>query len=276
MSGSLSYSSLSEFERCGYRFYLERVLRLPEDRAAARGGEEQSGLEPRARGTLIHRLMETLDFATGAGPSAEEVLTAAAGLGLSPSEIECAEIAGLVARAARSGPGRRIAAARPIGREYPFALALAPGEPLVSGVIDLLAGEEGGGQLVVDYKSDRVGADADLEELVRREYGVQRHLYALAALRSGAGRVEVVHWFLERPGEPAAAIYEADRLPELEANLAELAGRALAGHYEVSPRPHRALCLTCPGRQIALLLGRGGDPRSRPPRRAAECHRGAR
>ncbi len=28
LAASLSYSSLSEFERCGYRFYLERVLRL--------------------------------------------------------------------------------------------------------------------------------------------------------------------------------------------------------------------------------------------------------
>ena len=34
--GSLSYTALSELRRCGYRFYLERVLGLEEDRAAAR------------------------------------------------------------------------------------------------------------------------------------------------------------------------------------------------------------------------------------------------
>ncbi len=33
---SLSYSSLTELERCGYRYYLERVLGLAEDRAQAR------------------------------------------------------------------------------------------------------------------------------------------------------------------------------------------------------------------------------------------------
>jgi ATP-dependent helicase/nuclease subunit A len=249
MTGSLSYSSLSEFERCGYRFYLERVLRLPEDRAAGRGGEEHAGLEPRARGTLVHSLMETLDFAAGAGPSAVHVESTAAALGLAASEEEARELAALVAAAAASGPARRIAAARPIGREYPFALSLGPGETLLTGVIDLLAEEEGGGRLLVDYKSDRVEPPTDLEQLVEREYGVQRLLYALAALRSGAPRVEVVHWFLERPEEPALAIYEASALAELEERLARLARRALAGGYEVSPRPHRALCLTCPGRR---------------------------
>ncbi len=255
MSGSLSYSSLSDFERCGYRFYLERVLRLGEDRAAAKGGEEQAGLDPRVRGTLIHSLLETLDFAARSGPSAAEVLAAGAAQGVSPSELECAEIAALIARAAKSEPGRRIAQARPIGREYPFALALAPGEPLLNGIMDLLAEEPDGVRLVVDYKSDRVSADVDLEELVRRDYGVQRHLYALAALRSGAARVEVVHWFLERPEEPVVAIYEADRLGELETSLREIAGRALAGVYEVSRRPHRALCLTCPGRRSLCSWG---------------------
>ena len=58
---------------------------------------------------------------------------------------------------------------------------------------------------MVDYKSDRVGPDDDLEELVERDYAVQRLLYALAVLRAGAASVEVVHWFLERPQEPVAA-----------------------------------------------------------------------
>ncbi len=67
-------------------------------------------------------------------------------------------------------------------------------------MIDLLASEADGGALVVDYKSDRVGAGVDLEALVERDYGVQRLLYALAVLRDGApqrrGRALV-------PGAPA-------------------------------------------------------------------------
>ncbi len=46
---TLSYSSLSELERCGYRFYLERTLGLAEDRAAARA-QQGAGGPARERG----------------------------------------------------------------------------------------------------------------------------------------------------------------------------------------------------------------------------------
>jgi len=199
--------------------------------------------------------MESVDFASGAGPSPAAVAAAAATLGLEPSGEETVQLAGLLGGAAAGPLARRIAAARPLGREYPFALALAPGEPLLTGVIDLLAEEPGGGRLLVDYKSDRVRPQDDLERLVESEYGVQRLLYALAALRTGAPRVEVVHWFLERPGEPAAALYEASDGARLERRLAALVRRARAGVYEVSPRPDRALCLTCPGRRELCSWG---------------------
>ena len=258
-SGPLSYSSLSEFERCGYRFYLERVLRLPEDATAGRfiegAGAEHPGLDPRSRGTLVHALMERIDLGAGAGPSAATVGETASGLGLRVDGGEAQELAELVRGAAAGSMARRIATARPIGREYPFALSIGADEPLLTGVIDLLAEEQGGGRLVVDYKSDRVGMGSGLEELVQREYAVQRLLYALAALRTGAQRVEVVHWFLERPAEPVSAVYEASSRPALERRLAELVGRARAGIYEVSPRPHRALCLTCPGRRTLCSWG---------------------
>ena len=43
---------------------------------------------------------------------------------------------------------------RSVRREHPFAFALGGGEPLITGVIDLLATEQGGGCVVLDYKSD--------------------------------------------------------------------------------------------------------------------------
>jgi hypothetical protein len=207
--------------------------------------------------------METLDFASGAPPSAQAVHAAAAEMGLELSDEEARELAGLVGSAAASAMGRRIAAARAVGREYPFALTLGEGEQLLTGVIDLLA-EEADGSLVVDYKSDRVGPEMALEELVEREYAVQRLLYALAVLRSGAQRVQVVHWFLARPGEPAVAVYGAADLAGLEQRLTELAGRARAGVYEVSPMPHRALCETCPGRRGLCSWGETETMRADP------------
>jgi ATP-dependent helicase/nuclease subunit A len=247
-SETLSYTSLSELERCGYRYYLERVLGLPEDRAAARTPPGRDGLEARARGTLIHRLMETLDFARSRPVSPRDVAEAARELGMRVLEREPLEIAALIDAARSVELAGRVAAARGVRREHPFAFSPGPELPLITGVIDLLASEVGGGMLVIDYKSDRVGADVDLEALVEREYGAQRLLYALAVLRAGAEAVEIVHWFLERPREWVGARYWAAERDELERSLAARMRRAREAGYGVSRRPHRELCLTCPGR----------------------------
>jgi ATP-dependent helicase/nuclease subunit A len=255
---SLSYTTLSELERCGYRFYLERVLGLEEGRPPARADSSREGLEARARGTLVHRLLESVDFARPLAPSVEDVAVAARALGLRIGRGEREEIAAMIGAAAGSaastagaaapGPAARVAMAEQVRREYPFAFSLGPGEPLVTGVIDLLAREAGGAALVLDYKTDRVDADEDLAALVAREYGVQRLLYALAVLRDGAPKVEVVHWFLQRrPGWVGASYLAGDRA-ELEGRLAARVGRARERGFSVSDQPHRGLCETCPGR----------------------------
>jgi hypothetical protein len=86
------------------------------------------------------------------------------------------------------------------------------------------------------------------EALVEATYGVQRRLYALAALRAGAPAVEVVHVFLEDPARPASRRYVAADAAALEAELVAAAAPLLAGKYPVAPVPHRGLCATCPGR----------------------------
>ena len=246
---ALSYSSLSEFERCGYRYYLERVLGLPEDRAAATASIAAGSLEARVRGTIVHRLLEPLDFARGGAPSEEDVAILARELGVRIELHEREELATLLRRALDSGFAARLATtSRRARREYPFAFSLGPDEQLVTGVIDILVPEPDGGVLVVDYKSDRVDGEEDLAALVAREYAIQRLVYALAVLRDGAPRVEIVHWFLHRPVQPIGASYTTADKPELEDRLAELARRARAHTFTVSKEPHRGLCLTCPGR----------------------------
>jgi len=101
---------------------------------------------------------------------------------------------------------------------------------------------------VVDYKSDRLEPGSSPADLVEREYPVQRLLYALAMLREGALVVEVAHWFLERPLEPAVARYTVAERAALEAELAERLSADWADPFAVSENPHRGLCLTCPGR----------------------------
>jgi hypothetical protein len=67
-------------------------------------------------------------------------------------------------------------------------------------------------------------------------------------LRQGAVAVEIVHWFLERPEEWVGVRYTAAERLELEQRLATKLARAGEQPFAVSPRPHRGLCLTCPGR----------------------------
>jgi ATP-dependent helicase/nuclease subunit A len=276
-SASLSYTALSELERCGYRFYLERVLGLEEKRAGAR--EREAGhamLDARVRGTIVHQLLEGVDFAHPAAPSAAQVAELARELGVRASRDECDELAALagVATAAAvdlSSPAARLAAARHVRREHPFAFALSASAPLLTGVIDVLAAERGGEALVVDYKTDRVDAGADLEQLVQREYGGQRLIYALAALRSGATAVEVVHWFLERPAGWVSARYAAGEQGDLEAQLERRLGSGRARGFAVSERPHRALCETCPGRARLCSWGEQETMREEPASAAPEA-----
>ncbi len=245
---TLSYTALTELERCGYRYYLERILALPEERSAAPAPGTSPGRQGRARGILVHSLLESLDFARPRLPSIEEVGTLARELGVGLGVGESAEIVELLRAAVGAGPAERLAAAREVSREHPFAFSLGADEPLVTGVVDLLAREADGGSVVLDYKSDRLAAETDLEEVVEHEYGVQRLIYALAVLREGAPSVEVIHWFLERPDAWVSARYVAAERGELELELLQRVSRARERGFAVARDPHRGLCLTCPGR----------------------------
>ncbi len=247
---TVSYSSLKQLERCGYRYYLERVLGMEERRPAdaTHQARRRGGLDALSRGSLVHRVLELHDFAGGADASEQAVGLAARELGLRPAPAELEAIARLVSAALGEQPARRIAAAAEVWREQPFAYPAGEQLPLLTGVIDVLAREREGEYLVIDYKSDPVAPEDDLEALVARDYALQRELYALAVLRGGARLVEVQHWFLERPHEWASARFEAGRLGSLQESLQERLREALRAGFAVSPSPHRGLCATCPGR----------------------------
>ena len=201
------------------------------------------------RGSLVHALLERLDFARPAAPGAEDVLALAAAHGVALRAEQVDDIAAQVTAFAASPLCARLGAARRVRREAGFAFALEPegGGPLLSGFVDAMAREADGGVLIVDYKTDRLGEE-DPATLVERDYATQRRVYALAALRDGAPRVEVAHCFLERAGEPATATFTAADAPALAAALLELAGGVLAEEWPVTRRPHRELCGDCPGR----------------------------
>ncbi len=250
---TMSYSSLAELERCGYRYYLERVLRLPENRAAARGPED-GGIEARTRGTIVHILLESIDFARPKAPTERDVEAVARRIGARVAPAVRGEIARLLSGALAAEPAQRLARAGRARREHPFAFALASAEPMVTGVLDLIVEEADGAILIVDYKSDRLTGSVeptglnDLERLVERDYSIQRLLYALAAIEEGIERVEVAHWFLEHPGAWVSARFVLSERSHLREQLRSRIAVARAEGFGVAKRPHRALCLTCPGR----------------------------
>jgi ATP-dependent helicase/nuclease subunit A len=179
-------------------------------------------------------------------PAAAAVHAVAGAHEVELTDDDVADLQGLVAAFAGSALRERLGAARAVHREHAFASALGDG-PMLTGFVDVIAHEADGTALIVDYKSDRVG-DADLEALVEGAYGVQRRIYALAALRAGAPAVEVAHLFLERTAEPAVVRFEQADAETLDAELRATAAPLLAGAYPVAAVPHRGLCATCPGR----------------------------
>jgi ATP-dependent exoDNAse (exonuclease V) beta subunit len=252
---SLSYSSLGEYARCGYRFYVERVLGLPAlhepappapgREAPARSGSA-AARPAEQRGVLIHALLEGLDFRRPSVPGPEAVAAAAARAGITPApgSDEAGELVGLVQSFVAGELGARLGRARDVRREERFAFLLAGGE-LITGAFDVLAREPGERMLIVDYKSDRLRG-ADPAAVVRDAYLTQQLVYGLAALRAGAAEAEVVHCFLERPGEPVSARFASSDAADLEQALERLAAGVGRHEFAVTATPHRGLCSGCP------------------------------
>jgi len=250
----LSYSQLQDYARCGYRFHLTRGLGMarvtpPPLEPVEEAGESEEQLEARLRGSIVHALLEDMDFARPAAPSLEAVRALAGNWELELTAPQVADVQALVAAFARSPLCARLAAARPVRREAGFAFALERdgGGPLVSGIVDVLAREDDGTALIVDYKTDRLGEE-EPAALVERDYRTQRMVYALAALHDGAPRAEVAYCLLERPGEPVIASFTQADMPALADALLRLAAGVLEERWPVAAAPHRELCGDCPGR----------------------------
>jgi ATP-dependent exoDNAse (exonuclease V) beta subunit len=255
-SARLSYSALSAYAACGYRFLIERELGLAPRQpgaglpaaASLDEGEADPGDVParEARfgfGNAIHGLLEWSARNRWRRPDVDRIRRHLQNSGLpgKDGELERSEtaLAGWLESPLCRELGTTEVGLRP---EEPFLLPIEGA--VIRGSIDLLARDPDRPPLVVDYKTDRL--DRDPGDLIDR-YSVQRDIYALAA--SGGGPVRTAYVFLERPLEPVEMEYGAADLGRARDHVIELLGGIAAGRFEVTRRPHRALCADCPARE---------------------------
>jgi hypothetical protein len=234
----LSYSALALFERCSYRYYVERVAGLREERGTSAGGSE--GLKATEVGDAVHRLLELVDLTSPAPVDVEIVRSWYPAV----SDEELQRIAAFVASYCSSDLAARIATLAGARPERPFAFE--HDGVLLHGRLDVLW-RQGPRALVLDYKTNSL-ADGTPEEIVEADYRLQRLVYALACFRAGADEVEVVYHFLERPDAVVATSFLRDELPLLEAELSAAIARIDAGEFV--PAPSDFTCSGCPALDV--------------------------
>jgi ATP-dependent exoDNAse (exonuclease V) beta subunit len=268
-SRPLSYTAISAYKECPYRFYMERVLGLARTEHRPEVEGEASAREERtARGAAVHALLEWSQGHGWAEPSEELALRHAAAVGLgagTPSpdtsrqwlDVECLErespppqLAGELLEPVQkwidsplreqiTDEGTRVRAEVP--------LLLGVGGTVLRGSIDLLVEREGAPPLVVDYKTDRLGGAEPGERAGR--YEVQRSIYALAVAEAlDAAEVEVAYVFLERPDAPVVTTVGPAEMVAARGALEETIGQIGRGEFPVASPEERSwdLCRGCP------------------------------
>ena len=248
----LSFTALSTFEQCSYKYFALRVAGMGERRPERRGDGE-GGLRATEIGDAVHRLLEQVDLRTPAPPDVEQVRAWYPGV----TDEELERIRAFVAAYCDSELAERVAALPRVEKERHFTFE--HDGVLVHGYLDALS-LEGPRALVLDYKTNLLG-ESSPDEIVDSDYRLQRLVYALACFRAGAEEVEVVYHFLERPDAIAATTFALEQLPELEAELSEAIARIHAGEFRPSPSDYA--CSGCPALDLVCAgprLHGGGDP----------------
>ena len=235
----LSYTALSLFETCAYRFYAERIagMRPVDDSGRMPGG---TGMAATEIGDSVHRMLEHVDLASPEPPSLDRVL----GWYPNATAAELERIGGMVEAYCSSTLAARLAGLEGVGSERPFAFE--HDGVLFHGVLDVLH-LDGGRALVADFKSNRLG-ELSPGDVVEADYRLQRLVYAIACFRAGADAVEVVYQFLEKPNELVEATFEREELPALEAELSAAIARIQEGRFP--PRPSEYACAGCPALDV--------------------------
>ena len=215
---SLSYSALALHDRCGFSYYAERVVGLRSPRGA--DGPLQGAL----LGDAVHRAV------------AEGLERASAEFGAEDRST----VARLVTAWERSSLSARMRAAGTVAHELPFAFC--EDDVVLRGSLDICVRDAEGVLLVADLKTTALGG-RDPAAVVESEYALQRAIYALAALRTGAAACEIAFCFLERPEETVSRAYAQTDAGWLADEVRAAIGRLRTSSFTARAGAH---CATCP------------------------------
>jgi ATP-dependent helicase/nuclease subunit A len=245
-SRPLSYTAISAYKECSYRFYMERVLGMaridegaPSDELALSQPEERT-----ARGAAVHALLEWSQANDWAEPSLElaQRHAVANGLEAKAGHDLLEPVRQWICSPLREQIGAEASRMRP---EVPLLLGVSG--TVLRGSIDLLVERDAAPPLVIDYKTDRLNGADPTERAAH--YEVQRSIYALAVAETlGCEEVEVAYVFLERPADPAISVLSAEEIATAGASLEETIGRINGGEFPVAAPQERdwSLCRGCP------------------------------
>jgi ATP-dependent exoDNAse (exonuclease V) beta subunit len=236
----LSFSAVALYQRCSLRFWAERVAGMRPVGAPVVSDNLDEGLLATEVGDAVHRLLELVDLDDPRAPSLDDLVVHVTDWYPSVSGDELGRIGSLVEAYCSSTLARRVAdlgGARP---ERPFTFE--HDGVLFRGRLDVLW-REGPRALVVDYKTNALG-DLSPAEIVESEYGLQRDVYARAALLAGVEEVEIAYQFLERPDDVVSKTYAQGDLEGLGELLSATIARVRSGAFE--PTPSAFVCQGCP------------------------------
>jgi RecB family exonuclease len=131
-------------------------------------------------------------------------------------------------------------AAGSVAHELPFAFC--EDGVVLRGLLDICVRDADGTLLVADLKTTALGGRAP-EAVVESEYALQRAIYALAALRSGAPAAEIAFCFLERPEETVTRLYAQTDAGWLAGEVRAAIARLRSSSFTARAGAH---CSTCP------------------------------
>ena len=182
----LSYSALSLFERCSYRYFAERVVGLrPADASGSVPG--QTGLAATEIGDAVHALLERIDLTAPSVPGDLSELVRARYPAATDEELE--RIRAFVASYCGSELGARIAALDGAAAELPFAFE--HDGVLLHGRIDVLHrdGHERAGPRLQDQLISRGNAGRDRRARLQPPAPGLRARLLPGRRRAGRGRL---------------------------------------------------------------------------------------